>query len=117
MAEQIAFWPLEKLKLYSRNPRTYTSDQVAKVAVSIVEFGFTNPIMVDAGQGIIAGHCRLMAAQKLGLKQVPVIELMHLSEAQKRAYVIADNRMANRRRTLRSTSTPPYAQTVAGVSM
>ncbi len=93
-AERIEFWPLEKLKPYSRNPRTHTPEQVAKVAASIAEFGFTNPILVDADQGIIAGHCRLMAAQKLGLKQVPVIELTHLTEAQKRAYIIADNRLA-----------------------
>lgn len=94
MASQIELWPIEKLKPYARNPRTHTPEQVAKVAASIVEFGFTNPILVDANQGIIAGHCRLMAAQKLGLKHVPVIELTHLTEAQKRAYVIADNRLA-----------------------
>jgi len=94
MSSRIELWPLEKLKPYARNPRTHTPEQVAKVAASIVEFGFTNPILVDANQGIIAGHCRLMAAQKLGLTTVPIIELTHLSEAQKRAYVIADNRLA-----------------------
>ena len=94
MSSRIELWPLEKLKPYARNPRTHTPEQVAKVAASIVEFGFTNPILVDANQGIIAGHCRLMAAQKLSLTTVPVIELTHLSEAQKRAYVIADNRLA-----------------------
>ena len=94
MAEQIELWPVEKLKPYSRNPRTHTPEQVAKIAASISEFGFTNPILVDANQGLIAGHCRLMAAQKLGLKTVPLIELTHLTEAQKRAYVIADNRLA-----------------------
>ncbi|MEK7773430.1 MAG: ParB/Srx family N-terminal domain-containing protein, partial [Deltaproteobacteria bacterium] len=81
IAERIEHWPLEKLKPYSHNPRTHTPEQVAKIAASIVEFGFTNPILVDADHGIIAGHCRLMAAQKLGLKTVPVIELTHLSEA------------------------------------
>ncbi len=94
LSSRIELWPLEKLKPYARNPRTHTPEQVAKVAASIVEFGFTNPILVDANQGIIAGHCRLMAAQKLGLETVPVIELTHLTEAQKRAYVIADNRLA-----------------------
>ncbi len=93
-AERIELWPIEKLKPYARNPRTHTPEQVAKIAASIAEFGFTNPILVDADQGIIAGHCRLMAGQKLGLKQVPVIEITHLTEAQKRAYVIADNRLA-----------------------
>lgn len=94
MSSRIELWPLEKLKPYARNPRTHTPEQVAKVAASIVEFGFTNPILVDANQGIIAGHCRLMAAQKLGIETVPIIELTHLSEPQKRAYIIADNRLA-----------------------
>ncbi len=94
MSSRIEMWAIEKLKPYSLNPRTHTPEQVAKVAASIVEFGFTNPILVDADQGIIAGHCRLMAAQKLGIETVPVIELTHLSDAQKRAYVIADNRLA-----------------------
>ena len=79
---------------YARNPRTHNETQVAKIAASIVEFGWTNPILVDGDNGIIAGHGRLAAARKLGLDAVPVIELAHLSVNQKRAYVIADNRLA-----------------------
>lgn len=79
---------------YARNSRTHSDAQVAKIAASIREFGFLSPIIVDGRNGIVAGHGRLLAAQKLGLDQVPVIEAGHLSEAQKRAYVIADNRTA-----------------------
>lgn len=79
---------------YARNPRTHTDEQVAKIAASIVEYGWTNPILVDGESGIIAGHGRLAAARKLGLGEVPVIELAHLSPTQKRAYVISDNRLA-----------------------
>lgn len=79
---------------YARNSRTHSDAQVAKIAASIREFGFLSPIIVDGDNGIIAGHGRLMAAQKLGLAEVPVIEAAHLTEAQKRAYVIADNRLA-----------------------
>lgn len=79
---------------YARNSRTHSDAQVAKLASSIKEFGFLNPIIVDGENGIIAGHGRVMAAQKLGLQSLPCIEAAHLTEAQKRAYVIADNRMA-----------------------
>ncbi|MDF5949200.1 ParB/Srx family N-terminal domain-containing protein [Pseudomonas aeruginosa] len=79
---------------YARNPRTHAEGQIAKIAASIVEYGWTNPILVDGDNGIIAGHGRLAAARKLELDQVPVIELAHLSVAQKRALVIADNRLA-----------------------
>ena len=79
---------------YARNPRTHAESQIAKIAASIVEYGWTNPILVDGDSGIIAGHGRLAAARKLGLDQVPVIELAHLTVAQKRALVIADNRLA-----------------------
>jgi ParB family chromosome partitioning protein len=94
MASAIEFWALDKLKPYERNARTHSPEQVDKIASSIIEFGFTNPILVDGDAGIIAGHGRLMAASKLGLAQIPVIELTHLTEAQKRAYVLADNRLA-----------------------
>ncbi len=94
MAKAIALWPLGRLKPYERNPRTHSPEQIAKIAASIREFGFTNPILVDGEAGIIAGHGRLDAARELGLEQVPVIELTHLSDAQKRAYIIADNRLA-----------------------
>ncbi len=79
---------------YARNPRTHSDAQIAKIAASIAEFGWTTPILVDGEHGLIAGHGRLAAARKLGLDEVPVIELAHLSPAQKRAYVIADNRLA-----------------------
>ena len=79
---------------YARNARTHSEEQVAQIAASIAEFGFVNPILVDKQHGIIAGHGRLLAAQRLGLAEVPVIALAHLSETQKRALVIADNRIA-----------------------
>ncbi len=79
---------------YARNSRTHSDAQVTKIAASIREFGFLNPIIVDGANGIIAGHGRVMAAQKLGLATLPVIEAGHLTEAQKRAYIIADNRLA-----------------------
>ncbi len=79
---------------YARNSRTHSDAQVGKIAASIREFGFLNPIIVDGANGIIAGHGRVMAAQKLGLETLPVIEAGHLTEAQKRAYIIADNRLA-----------------------
>jgi DNA modification methylase len=79
---------------YARNSRTHSPQQVDKIAASIREFGFLNPIIVDGENGIIAGHGRVMAAQKLGLADLPVIEASHLTEAQRRAYVIADNRLA-----------------------
>lgn len=84
---------LDALIPYARNSRTHSDEQVAQVAASIREFGFTNPVLIDANGGIIAGHGRVMAARKLGLADVPCIRLAHLSEAQKRAYVIADNKL------------------------
>jgi DNA modification methylase len=91
---QIAWRPLGELIPYPRNPRTHTDAQVAQIAASIREFGWTNPVLVDGANGIIAGHGRVLAARKLGLERVPVIELAHMSEAQKRAYVLADNQLA-----------------------
>ena len=91
---QIAWRPLGELIPYARNPRTHTDAQVAQIAASIREFGWTNPVLVDGANGIIAGHGRVLAARKLGLERVPVIELAHMSEAQKRAYVLADNQLA-----------------------
>ena len=92
----ITYRPIGDLIPYARNARTHSEAQVALIAVSIREFGFTNPVLVDGANGIIAGHGRVMAAGKLGLAAVPVIELAHLSEAQKRAYVLADNKLAER---------------------
>jgi DNA modification methylase len=79
---------------YARNSRTHSDEQIAQIMASIKEFGFTNPILTDGDNGIIAGHGRLMAAQRLGLNEVPTIELSHLTEAQKKAYIIADNKLA-----------------------
>ena len=90
----IAWRPLGELIPYARNPRTHSDAQVAQIAASIREFGWTNPVLVDGQNGIIAGHGRVLAARKLGLERVPVIELAHMSEAQKRAYVLADNQLA-----------------------
>lgn len=90
---------IEKLKTselipYARNSRTHSEEQVAQIAASIKEFGFTNPVLVDAENVIIAGHGRVMAARLLKLDEVPCIRLAHLTENQKRAYVIADNKLA-----------------------
>lgn len=90
----IEYRPLANLIPYARNARTHTPAQVAQIAASIVEFGWTNPILVDGGNGIIAGHGRVLAAAQLGLSEVPVIELAHLTPNQRRAYIIADNRLA-----------------------
>jgi DNA modification methylase len=86
--------PVASLIPYARNARTHSEAQVAQIAASIREFGFTNPVLVDGERGVIAGHGRLMAARKLGMDEVPVIELSHLTPAQKRAYILADNKLA-----------------------
>ena len=88
--------PVASLIPYVRNARTHSEEQLALIAGSIREFGFTNPVLVDGENGVIAGHGRLLAARKLGLDRVPVIELAHLTQAQKRAYILADNRLAER---------------------
>ena len=93
MAKRIELWPLDRLVPYARNARTHSDEQVAQIAASIAEFGFNNPVLVDTNAGIIAGHGRVLAARKLGIDQVPVVVLDHLSETQKRAYVLADNRI------------------------
>jgi DNA modification methylase len=93
-ALKITYKAVKDLIPYVNNSRTHSDEQVTQVASSIKEFGFTNPILLDGESGIIAGHGRLLAAKKLGLEQVPTIELSHLSEVQKKAYVIADNKLA-----------------------
>ena len=90
----VEYRKVDALIPFARNPRTHSEEQVAKIAASIAEFGWTNPVLVDGVSGVIAGHGRLAAARKLGLTEVPVIELGHLSPTQKRAYVIADNRLS-----------------------
>ncbi len=79
---------------YARNSRTHSEQQIGKIAASIKEFGFLNPVIIDGANGIVAGHGRVLAAQKLGMTELPVIEASHLSDSQRRAYVIADNRLA-----------------------
>lgn len=93
-ADKIEQWPTAKLVPYARNARTHSDDQVAQIAASIAEFGFTNPILAGSDGVIVAGHGRLAAAQRLGLEVVPVVVLDHLSPTQRRALVIADNRIA-----------------------
>ena len=94
VADKIEQWPLARLLTYARNARTHSDDQDAQIAASIVEFGFTNPILVGGDGVIVAGHGRLAAARKLGLEAVPVVVLDHLTPTQRRALVIADNRIA-----------------------
>jgi DNA modification methylase len=91
---QVQVWSIDRLLPYIRNARTHTDQQVAQVAASIREFGWTNPILVAADGTIIAGHARLAAARRLKMTEVPVIVLDHLTEAQRRALVLADNRLA-----------------------
>jgi ParB-like nuclease domain len=94
LADRIELWPVDRLRPYERNPRTHSEAQVDQIAASMVEFGWANPVLVDEQGGVLAGHGRLLAARKLALAEVPVIRFEHLSEAQKRAYLIADNQLA-----------------------
>lgn len=93
-AGEIEQWPTDRLLPYARNARTHSDAQIEQIAASIREFGFTNPILAGSDGVIIAGHGRLMAAKKLGMAEVPVVVLDHLTDAQRRAYVIADNQLA-----------------------
>ena len=94
IALQIEYRDIETLIPYARNARTHSDEQVAQIASSIKEFGFNDPIAVDGDNGIIEGHGRVLAARKLELKVVPVIELKHLTDNQKRAYMLAHNKIA-----------------------
>lgn len=91
---KVVYRDVSELIPYARNARTHSDEQIERIAASIKEFGWTNPILIDGESGIIAGHGRVLAARKLGLEKVPTIELSGLTEAQKRAYIIADNRLA-----------------------
>ena len=86
--------PIGKLKAYDSNARTHSPEQVAQIAASMVEFGFTNPVLIDKQGTIVAGHGRVEAARSLGLEEVPCIRLEHLTEDQVRAYCLADNKLA-----------------------
>jgi hypothetical protein len=92
--KKLEYLPLDDLIPYARNSRTHSDEQVAQIAASIKEFGFTNPVLIDDEGGIIAGHGRCMAARKLKLDEVPCIRLTGLTDAQKKAYIIADNKLA-----------------------
>jgi DNA modification methylase len=94
MKLKIQYKPIADLIPYARNSRTHSDAQIAQIASSIKEFGWTNPVLLDGENGIIAGHGRVMAASKLGETEVPTIELSHMDDNQKRAYIIADNKLA-----------------------
>ena len=94
LIQRIEHTPIEDLVPYAANARTHSEDQVSQIAASIKEFGFNNPVLIDIDNGIIAGHGRVMAAMKLGLDLVPTVTLDHLSDAERRAYILADNRLA-----------------------
>ncbi len=91
---RVEYLAVSGLLPYARNSRTHSDAQVSQIAASIKAFGFTNPILISEGSDIIAGHGRALAAAKLGMSEVPCIRLGHLTETQRRAYVIADNRLA-----------------------
>lgn len=94
MKHKIEYINVDKLSAYETNSRTHSADQIAQIAASIKEFGFTNPVLVDADSTIIAGHGRAKAAKQMGMDEVPCLRLSHLTEAQRKAYVIADNKLA-----------------------
>ncbi len=91
---KIEYKDINDLIPYVNNTRTHSEEQINQIASSIKEFGFTNPVLIDKNNGLIAGHGRVMGAKKLGLKEVPTITLDNLTEAQKKAYIIADNKIA-----------------------
>jgi ParB family chromosome partitioning protein len=91
---QVTYKAIHTLTPYENNSRTHSEDQIKQIVASVREFGFTNPILIDENQCIIAGHGRLLAAELLGIDEVPTITLEGLSETQKAAYVIADNKLA-----------------------
>jgi DNA modification methylase len=94
LVEKVECWPLDRLIPHARNARTHSEDQIAQIAGSIAEFGFVNPVLVGDDGVIVAGHGRVLAARKLGLAEAPVIVLSHLTPTQRRALMIADNRIA-----------------------
>jgi len=94
--QKLTFVSPGALKPYERNARTHSNRQIKQIAASIEKFGFTNPVLVDDDGGIIAGHGRVAAAKLLGLEAVPTLCLSNITEADKRAYIIADNRLAEK---------------------
>ncbi|MCB0384682.1 MAG: ParB N-terminal domain-containing protein, partial [Bdellovibrionales bacterium] len=94
MPKAVKLIPIGQLKPYEKNARTHSDSQIKKIVASMEEFGFTNPVLVDGENNVIAGHGRIQAAEKLGLRKVPVVYLDHLTPDQTRAYILADNRLA-----------------------
>lgn len=94
MTDKIIVVNTDKLIPYANNARTHSNEQIQKIQASLREFGFVNPVLVDKDYGIIAGHGRVLAAKAEGLSEVPCVVVEHLSEAQKKAYILADNRLA-----------------------
>ena len=95
-ARRLEHWPILRLVPYARTARTHSDSQVAEIAASIGRFGFNNPVLVDEAGGIIAGHGRVLAAKRLGMDEVPVVVLAHLTDAERRAYILADNKLAEK---------------------
>ena len=91
---QLEMLPVEALRPYARNARTHSKKQIAQIAESIRRFGFTNPVLISDDNEIVAGHGRVVAAKQLGIDAVPTIKLSHLSAEERRAYVLADNKLA-----------------------
>ncbi len=106
---EIEMMPVAALKPYARNPRQHSAKQKRQIADSICEFGFTNPLLIDAGGGVIAGHGRLEAAKLLGIEYVPTIRLDHMTDAQKRAYIIRGQSTRRKRRLGLRASRPRTA--------
>jgi len=94
MAERIEFWPVAKLQPYERNPRLHSDEQISQIAASFIRFGMVMPILVDKDAGVMAGHGRLEAGKLVGLEKIPVVVLDNLTDEEKRAYIIADNKLA-----------------------
>ncbi len=94
MKHKLEYLPVTKLTAYETNSRTHSDEQINQIAASINEFGFTNPVLIDQDNSIIAGHGRVQAAKQLNMDEVPCLRLSHLTEAQRKAYVIADNKLA-----------------------
>ena len=95
-SKEVELIRLDQLTPYAKNARTHSKKQIRQIADSIERFGFTNPVLIDATNQIIAGHGRVQAAKLLGLTEVPTLRIEHLSDTEKRAYVIADNRLAEK---------------------
>ena len=93
-ADQVERWPIDRLIPYAKNSRTHSEAQIVQLAASMKEWGWTNPVLADEAGGVIAGHARILAARQLGYGEVPVMVARGWSDAQKRAYVIADNKLA-----------------------